>query len=122
MSEIKSYKDLLIWKRGIALCKDVYLLTNEFPIHEQYGLTSQMRRCSVSIPSNVAEGFGRSTASFINFLKISRGSLYELDTQIILSKELSYNKDEQLITHIENEITELGKMINTFLNKLKEKL
>lgn len=122
MSEIKSYKDLLIWKRGIALCKDVYLLTNEFPIHEQYGLTSQMRRCSVSIPSNFAEGFGRSTASFINFLKISRGSLYELDTQVILSKELSYNKDEQLITHIENEITELGKIINTFLNKLKEKL
>ena len=119
MSEIKSYKDLLIWQRGMTLCKDIYILTKEFPVQEQYGLTSQMRRCAVSVPSNIAEGFGRSTASLINFLKISRGSLFELDTQVILSKELSYNADEKLITHIENEISELGKMINAFLNKLK---
>lgn len=124
MSEnIKSYRDLLIWKRGIALCKDVYQLTSNFPVQEQYGLTSQMRRCAVSVPSNIAEGFGRSTASFINFLKISRGSLYELDTQVELTKELSlFDENLQLIAHIENEIIELGKMINTFLNKLKEKL
>jgi four helix bundle protein len=122
MSEVKSYKDLLIWKRGMSLCKDIYLLTGEFPVQEQYGLTSQMRRCAVSVPSNIAEGFGRSTSSFINFLKISRGSLYELDTQLALSKELSFNTNEKLITHIENEIAEIGKMINTFLNKLKEKL
>lgn len=122
MSEVKSYKDLLIWKRGMSLCKDIYVLTSEFPVQEQYGLTSQMRRCAVSVPSNIAEGFGRSTASFINFLKISRGSLYELDTQLILSRELSFNTNEKLIEHIENEIAEIGKMINTFLNKLKEKL
>lgn len=122
MSEVKSYKDLLIWKRGIALCKDIYELTTDFPTQEQYGLTSQMRRCAISVPSNIAEGFGRSTPSFINFLKISRGSLYELDTQITLSRELSLTANTKLIERIENEIAEIGKMINTFLNKLKEKL
>lgn len=122
MSEVKSYKDLLIWKRGMALCKDIYVLTNEFPVQEQYGLTSQMRRSAVSIPSNIAEGFGRSTAGFVNFIKISRGSLYELDTQVTLAKELSLCDNEALMQHIENEITEIGKMMNTFLNKLNERL
>ena len=119
MSEVKSYKDLLIWKRGIALSKDIYALTSDFPTQEQYGITNQMRRCSVSVPSNIAEGFGRSTASYINFLKISRGSLYELDTQLILSRELGLTKDEKLISQLENEIAELGKMINALLIKLK---
>lgn len=122
MSEVKSYRDLLIWQRGIALSKNIYMLTADFPTQEQYGITNQMRRCSVSVPSNIAEGFGRSTASWINFLKISRGSLYELDTQLILSRELSLTKDEKLVLKLENEIAELGKMINSLLNKLKEKL
>lgn len=122
MSEIKSYRDLLIWQRGVAVCKSIYVLTNNFPIQEQFGLSSQMRRSAVSIPSNIAEGFGRSTASFINYLKIARGSLYELDTQIVLSRELNLSGNEELITTIENEIAELGKMINTFLSRIKEKL
>ena len=122
MSGVKSYKDLLIWQRGIVLSKDVYRLTNDFPMQEQYGITNQMRRCSVSIPSNIAEGFGRSIASNINYIKISRGSLYELDTQLILSRELGFIKDENLVSNLENEIAELGKMINTLINRLKEKL
>jgi four helix bundle protein len=73
MSEIKSYRDLKIWQRGILLSKQVYELTMSFPKEEVYGITSQMRRCSVSVPSNIAEGFGRSTLSFLNFLKSQEG-------------------------------------------------
>ena len=122
MSEIKSYRDLKIWQRGILLSKQVYELTMSFPKEEVYGITSQMRRCSVSVPSNIAEGFGRSTLSFLNFLKIARGSLYELDTQLVLTKELELSANTELIGSLETEIQEMGKMINSFINKLKEKL
>jgi len=121
MSEIKSYRDLKIWQRGILLSKQVYELTMSFPKEEVYG-TSQMRRCSVSVPSNIAEGFGRSTLSFLNFLKIARGSLYELDTQLVLTKELELSANTELIGSLETEIQEMGKMMNSFINKLKEKL
>ena len=93
-----------------------------FPKEEVYGITSQMRRCSVSVPSNIAEGFGRSTLSFLNFLKIARGSLYELDTQLVLTRELELSANTELIDSLETEIQEIGKMINSFINKLKEKL
>jgi four helix bundle protein len=122
MSEIKSYRDLKIWQRGILLSKQVYELTMSFPKEEVYGITSQMRRCSVSVPSNIAEGFGRSTLSFLNFLKIARGSLYELDTQLVLTKELELSANTELIGSLETEIQEMGKMMNSFINKLKEKL
>ncbi|MDH4472051.1 MAG: four helix bundle protein [Fluviicola sp.] len=122
MSEVKSYRDLKIWQRGILLSKQVYELTMSFPKEEVYGITSQMRRCSVSVPSNIAEGFGRSTLSFLNFLKIARGSLYELDTQLVLTRELELSANTELIGSLELEIQEMGKMINSFINKLKEKL
>lgn len=122
MSEIKSYRDLKIWQRGILLSKQVYELTMSFPKEEVYGMTSQMRRCSVSVPSNIAEGFGRSTLSFLNFLKIARGSLYELDTQLVLTKELELCSNYELIGSLETDIREMGKMMNSFINKLKEKL
>jgi len=122
MSEVKSYRDLKIWQRGILLSKQVYELTMSFPKEEIYGITSQMRRCSVSVPSNIAEGFGRSTLSFLNFLKIARGSLYELDTQLVLTRELKLSVNTELIDSLETEIQEIGKMINSFINKLKEKL
>ena len=122
MSEIKSYRDLKIWQRGIVLSKQVYELTVSFPKEEIYGMTSQMRRCAVSVPSNIAEGFGRSTLSFLNFLKIARGSLYELDTQLVLAKDLQLSTNTELISVLETEIQETGKMINSFINKLKEKL
>lgn len=120
MSKFKSYKDLIIWQKGIELVKMVYQLSNNFPQSEVFGLTSQMRRCAVSIPSNIAEGWGRdSKKSFKQFLNIARGSLLELETQIIIAEMLGYlNKNENLI--ISELVVEESKMLNSFINKLKE--
>lgn len=122
MEKINSYKDLLIWQRGMLIAELVYELTQSFPSSEVYGITSQLRRAGVSIPSNIAEGFGRNaTKSYINFIKIARGSLNELETQLLLAKRLNFIVDssafETLLKHIEEE----GKMINSFINKLEEK-
>ena len=90
-TKIKSYKDLLVWQNGIQLVKEVYLLTQQFPAEEKFGLVSQMRRASVSVPSNIAEGQARrSTAEFSQFLSIAQGSLAELETQLIVSIELGF--------------------------------
>ncbi|MEO5776968.1 MAG: four helix bundle protein [Flavobacterium sp.] len=87
MGEIKSYKDLLVWQKGIKVVILVYQLVKSFPKEEMYALTSQLKRASVSIPSNIAEGFGRNTdKSFSHFLDISRGSLYEVETQLLIAK------------------------------------
>ena len=78
---IKSYKDLLVWQRGVALVKTVYVLSENLPAAERFGLTAQMRRAAVSVPSNVAEGFGRqASGEYRHHLAISRGSLAELET------------------------------------------
>jgi four helix bundle protein len=122
LSEIKSYKDLNIWKNGLKISELTYKLTKTFPKDEIFGMSSQMKRSSVSIPSNIAEGFGRSsTNSYLQYLRIARGSLYELDTQLTLSKNLELTKDNELINEIINLISEEGKMINAYINKLKEK-
>ncbi len=120
MGNIKSYKDLLIWQKGIEITEKVYLITNHFPNEELFSLTNQMKRASVSIPSNIAEGFGRnSTKSYLNFLKISRGSLYELETQLIIAEKLNYISDSDLFQTIYNLIAEEGKIINSYMNKLE---
>ena len=88
---ILSYRDLNVWQNGMDLVEDVYKITANFPKEEKYGLTSQLRRCSVSIPSNIAEGFMRkSTKEYIQFLYISLGSLGELDTQMEIAVRLSF--------------------------------
>jgi len=111
MSSIKSYKELIVWQKSITLVKKIYKITEYFPPSEQFGLTSQMRRASVSIPSNIAEGWGRlSRKNYIQFLRISRGSLFELETQILIIKELEYINDSEAI---ENLITEISKMLKT---------
>ena len=89
------YTDLEVWKTSRELVRTVYILTKEFPKEELYGLTNQMRRSAVSIPSNIAEGCGRRTSSdTIQFLHISRGSLFELETQLYLALDQSYIKEE----------------------------
>jgi len=119
MSEIKSYKDLLIWQKGIELTEKVYLLVKSFPSEELYSLTSQIKRCVISIPSNISEGYGRnSTKNYIQFLRISRGSLYELETQLIIANKLNYISDKQLNNEILNLIEEESKMLNSFIKKL----
>jgi four helix bundle protein len=81
----KSYKDLLVWQKGLRLVKMVYQLTAEFPTEERFGLISQMRRCAVSVPSNIAEGQSRRTAGeFVQFISHAEGSLAELETQCLI--------------------------------------
>jgi len=109
-NKIKNFKDLKIWQNGIELVKKVYQMTNSFPAKETYGIVSQMRRSCVSIPSNIAEGFMRKhNKEYKQFLHIALGSLAELETQVIISEELGFMKNEQSV-NIQSTINELNKM------------
>jgi len=117
---VQSYKDLLIWQKGITIVKLVYNNLQGFPKDEIFGLQNQIKRASVSIPSNIAEGWGRdSTQSYIQFLRISRGSLFELETQIIIAKELNF-LSELKFDEIIGLITEESKMLNAFIKSLSK--
>jgi len=88
---VKSHRDLIVWQRALELCTAIYKTTAGFPGEEKFGLVSQMRRAAVSIPSNIAEGHGRLTTSeYRHFLGIARGSLKELETQILIARRLGY--------------------------------
>ena len=120
MSEVKSYKDLLIWQKGIEIVSMTYSLVSSFPKDELYALSSQIKRSSVSIPSNIAEGYGRQTTqNYIQFVRIARGSLFELETQLLLANKLGFVNDEKLFMELSTQVIEEGKMINSFLNKLE---
>jgi four helix bundle protein len=109
---MKSYTDLDVWKKARQLVKEIYLVTKKFPKEELYGLTNQMRRAAVSVPSNIAEGHGRnSTKDSLQFFFIARGSLYELETQIFVSfdLELLIQIDLDILT---NQITDCKKLLN----------
>ncbi len=115
------YKDLIVWQKSIDLAEKIYILTNSFPTEEIYGITSQMRRASVSIPSNIAEGQERnSVKEFVHFLLIAQGSRAELETQLILCKRLGYISDESFES-ISSICREIGKMVNVLINKLQNK-
>lgn len=115
---MSSYKELVVWQKSIQLVTDVYKLTKFFPKEEAYGLVSQMQRAAVSIPSNIAEGHDRnSDKEFSQFLCIARGSLAELETQVIIAENLGYIKQVHK-TNILNKCYEVGKMINGLLKKL----
>ena len=108
---MKSHKDLEVWKRSIELVTLLYEYTKGFPKDEAYGLTGQIRRAAVSIPSNLAEGAARNhSKEFVQFLYISLGSISELETQLIISEKLNYI-DEQKSVWLQNELSELRKMI-----------
>ena len=111
----QKYTELEVWKKARAFASDIYLLTGKFPKEETYGLTSQIRRCAVSVPSNIAEGSGRQHAKeTVQFLTIARGSLYELETQLYISKDINIISAEQLNNHL-NEIETIGKLINGYI-------
>ncbi len=113
-------KELKIWSKAIDLTVEVYKATQNFPKEETYGLTSQIRRCSVSIPSNIAEGAGRnSNNEFSHFLGISNGSSYELQTQLIVSNKLELLTEERL-NHLLQPLDEIQKMNYAFQNTLKK--
>ncbi len=118
---MKSHEDLRIWKGARTLVLEIYKLTSEFPKHEIYGLISQMRRASVSVPSNIAEGAGRrSPGDFCRFLYYASGSLTELETQLYLSGELGY-ADKDLVSELKKEIILLRRQIYATIRSLQKK-
>ena len=121
MSNIRTFRDLLVWQKSKALVKNVYTLSKDFPKEETYGLTSQIRRCAVSVPSNIAEGYGRrSTSDFIRFLRMASGSLYELQTQIEIACDLEYINEETCQEAIAD-ANEIERMLSSLIRKKEEK-
>ncbi|MCV9388322.1 four helix bundle protein [Reichenbachiella ulvae] len=115
------FKKLNIWKRGVDLVTEIYQITSQYPESEKFGLINQIRRCSVSVPSNIAEGSGRkSDKEFRQFLSIAMGSLCELETQLVISKNLNFINSEQKEV-ITSEIHEIQKMIRVFGESLESK-
>ena len=118
---LKTYKDLNVWKKAYALCLKIYGISKNFPVEERYGLTSQIKRSAVSIPSNIAEGYGRkTTADYIRMLYISYGSICELETQVLLAGDLGFIERVALETVLTN-ITEIERMLKALINSLEEK-
>ena len=116
-----NFKELNIWKRSVDLAVDVYHLTKSFPKEEKFGLTSQITRSAVSVPSNIAEGSGRNTnKDFNNFLGIALGSSFELETQLIIANKIGILKNDSF-NSISKETIEVQKMINGFKNKILKK-
>jgi four helix bundle protein len=111
------YQNLLAWQRAKALALDVYRCTSGFPKHEMYGLISQMRRAVVSVPSNIAEGKGRySHRDVVHFLYQARGSLFELETQLAIARDLDYI-EQQEFEQLELKIEELSRILNGLINR-----
>lgn len=116
---IKHYRDLIVWQKAMDLAEEIYRLTKFFPKDELYGLTSQIRRAAVSIPSNIAEGHSRqSTAEFRNFISIAQGSLAELETQLLLALRFRYLAPDQ-VTFTNQVCSEISKMLHALRTKLK---
>ena len=119
---MRGYKELKIWQLGIEISTAVYQLTADFPNYEIYGLSSQMRRAAVSIPSNIAEGHSRSsTKDLLRFIAIAKGSLAELETQLIIAQQLGYG-DTKKIMQLEKMAEEESRMISGYRRSLKTKL
>ena len=121
MSAINSYRDLKIWQKGIELVKAVYALTRGFPKHETYALADQLRRSSVSVPSNIAEGQARQhTGEFRHFLYIALGSAAEVDTQIVIAQELGYITEEEA-RNAQQLVVEIRKMTYGLVSRLPQR-
>ena len=116
MKRIESHKDLIVWQKAIKLASRVYAASRKLPHEERYGLSSQIRRAAISIPSNIAEGAARkSRAEFLQFLHIARGSLSELETQMMIALEQELAPSE---TAVLDDIAEVGRLLNGLISKL----
>ncbi len=114
MRGFRSHHSLEVWKESVALVENIYKITSNFPIEEKYGLTSQIRRSAVSVPSNIAEGAARSSKNeFRQFLIIARGSLSELETQLIIADRLEYLKNKDVFRDIDKVFALLGGLLNS---------
>ena len=120
MFKINTFRDLLVWQKSMRLVTNIYQNTSSFPQSENYGLTSQIRRCAISIPSNIAEGYGRnSTGDYKRFLRISVGSLFEFQTQIEIAFNLNYISNDTFQEILSN-TNELDRMLSSLINKIKD--
>lgn len=118
---IKTFRDLLVWQKSMALVTEVYRASATFPSDERFGLTSQLRRCVVSIPSNIAEGFGRdSTNDYLRFLGIAKGSLFEAQTQIEIGRNLKFIEESRFGILLE-QAREIERMLTSMIRKLRDK-
>ena len=116
--KVQSREDLIVWQKSVTLSVAIYKLTEKFPQSELYGISSQMRRASVSIPSNIAEGRRRGTAKdFVQFLRVAHGSLAELETQLIISHKMGFCDDTN-VRSTQELITEISKMLHAMIKKL----
>jgi len=117
----QSFRELIVWQRSIQLVTAIYRLASGFPKEEMFGLSSQLRRSAVSVPSNIAEGQGRlSTGEFRQFLSVARGSNFELQTQLEIARTLNFG-DSKLIDEAEDLSHEVGKMIHAILEKISHR-
>ena len=120
-SSIRSYRDLKVWQEGMNIAEACYQITKTFPKEELYGMTSQIRRSAVSIPANIAEGYGREyRAEYIQFLRIAQGSLKELETHLLLCERVKLATN-QVILPLLNQCESLGKMIRSLIRSLQNK-
>jgi len=118
---LKSYKELKVWQKAYSLCIEIYKITRTFPKEELYGLTSQMRRAAVSVPSNIAEGYGRKTTpEYLRSLYIAYGSSCELETQILLSGDLGLMKAEAL-NKLQADLGEVERMLKALIKAVENK-
>ena len=119
---IQSHKDLIVWQKGVDLVLSIYKLTKDFPKEEIYGITSQIRRAAISIPSNIAEGRSRGTRKdFAQFLRIAFGSGAELETQLLIAKKLSFGQ-EIGYNKVADQLDEVMRMLNAMIHKLTQPL
>ena len=117
----QSFKDLTVWQRAIALTLEIYKLTSTFPDSERFGLTNQLRRAAVSVASNIAEGYGRSTkGEYIQFLGHARGSISEVETQLVIARGLEFGS-KKLLQTAEDSCSEVGRMLRAMMKSLQSK-
>ena len=117
---MKTYRDLMVWQKAMVLITEIYKVTKSVPRREDYGLTSQLRRCAVPIPSNIAEGYGRNSRNeYIRFLQIASGSLYELQTQLEIAANLGYLKKDEFELLYES-TREVERMLSVLIRRLIE--
>ena len=119
--EVRHYRDLLVWQKALTWVELVYAATREWPSDERFGMISQVRRACVSVPSNIAEGCARrSTPEFLRFLSIARGSLAEVETQLIIAQRLTY-LEEAALTRLLDSADEISRMLSGLISKLEER-
>ena len=121
MAVVRSYKDLIVWQKSIDLVANIYSITEKLPSHERFGLSSQLQRAAVSIAASIAEGHGRGTrADYAHFLDMANGSVAEVETLITICKKLSLISADQCST-IEQQLSEIGRMLGALRTKLKSR-